>query len=142
MGITKATKNVINYQEIVDITIKDANIAGINERADAADKKNLEQEIRLNYLEGRQSASSDFTTELFLDESKTNPTYTYSSNPAEIMDDNDWNNNWKETSLNSPAFKNGFMRPRQTPYMLENIDEYNLDGIGQANKCGFSRYDT
>jgi hypothetical protein len=142
MGITKATKNVINYQEIVDITIKDAGIADINARADAADKKNLEQEIRLNYLEGRQSASSDFTTELFLDESKTNPTYEYSSNPAEIMDNNDWNDNWKETSLDSPSFKNGFMRPRQTPYMLENIDEYNLDGIGQAYKCGISQYDS
>lgn len=142
MGITKATKNVINYQEIVDITIKDAGIAGMNERADAADKKNLEQEIRLNYLEGRQSASSNFTSELFLDELKTNPTYEYSSNPAEIMDDNDWNNNWKETELDSPSFKNGFMRPRQTPYMLENIDEYNLDGIGQAYKCGMSQYDS
>ena len=141
MGITKATKNVINYRELVDITMKDADISGINQRADAADRKNLEQEIRLNYLEGRQSSSSTIMSELFLDESKTDPSYINDQRPAEIMDNNDWNDNWKETKLDSPLFKNGYMRPRQIPYLLENMDEYNLFDIGHPYKGGMSKYD-
>ena len=142
MGITRATKNVINYREIVDITMKDADIVGINQRADAADRKNLEQEIRLNYLEGRQNSSSTIMSELYLDESKTDLTYLNDEKPAEIMDDNDWNNNWKETQLPSPVYKNGYMRPRQIPYMLENMDEYNLLDILNGDMGGMSRYDS
>jgi hypothetical protein len=115
----------------------------MKEEMDKVESINLEQQLRLNILEGRQYSTSDIQIDTYTSEEMSFDYETNSNITAEIMDDNDWNNNWKEIpGDSSPSFKQGFLRPRKQPYMLEIIDEYNIDGIGQSRKCAMSRYDS
>jgi hypothetical protein len=118
-------------------------VTSIQTQLSAAEQKMLEQEMELSYLRGRTSNNSNFLVEPFLDESLSLANYeTILSNPAQIMDDNIWNNNWKEVQdVKGLEFKNGFMRPTRTSYMMENIDEYDLNTVGQLCKHGLSQYD-
>lgn len=111
-------------------------------RVTAEEQKNSEQELRISYLEGRQQNGSDSFVELYLNESNY-PNFEDGSNkPAELMDDNDFNNNWKYREAGRPDFKNGFVRQQKQPFMLEVIDQYNLDGVAQALIGSISRYDS
>lgn len=102
---------------------------------------NLQQEIRLNYLEHKQFVTSSIFSEMFINPDYTeNVTASYQK-IAELMDDIDWNNSYKQVDEN-PIFRDGMLRPRKIPYMLEIVDEYNLDGVGQTYKGAISRYDT
>lgn len=99
---------------------------------------NLEQELRINFLLGRNSTNSNLFSDMFIDVSKTDETlFETATSPSEIMDDTVFNNNWKNTSKVSDIdFKNGFIRQRKQPYMFELLNEYSLSEIGKTNKSG------
>lgn len=117
----------------------------LRSRVDNADKKILELEIHDFYISRRQMFSSNFILDAFIDNRFISDFETATNKPAEIMDDNDWNNNWKyrtEAQLAGPEFKNGFMRPQKQPFMLEIIDQFELEGVGQVDKGQISSYDS
>lgn len=125
-------------------------LATMQSQLEHAELKLLENDMEISYLTGRHSNQSDWMQELFFDEELSNENwFTDLSVPAEICDDTQWNNNWKEVDdVNEKLdFKNGFLRPRQIPYMLENIDEYDLGSggtgaVGQTYKSSLSKYDS
>ena len=63
--------------------------------------------IENSYLAQRRSLVSDYLLETFFDEAQTSESII--DKPADIMDDNDWNNNWKKRE-SDPIFKNAFFR--------------------------------
>lgn len=89
----------------------------------------IEHDILLN----RVSPNSNFIYDSFYDESKIDHPTQLSDNPVEVMDDHDWNNNWK-FDIQKQIYKQGFARPQKRYYMLELIDRYNLAGIGLSRK--------
>ncbi len=115
---------------------------GLRQQLDQERNINLAQELKLSYMLQRLYQQSKMLIEPYFNEDYIKENYETSSNkPAEIMDDNDWNNNWKQRADGSPDFKNGFMRQRKQSYMLEVIDEFDLSGVGQAYKCSI-KYDS
>jgi len=124
-------------QEIMASTI-----TNLRNRLDASENQLLEISLQNFYQSQQTNVNANFFLETFLNEDKNDATLENSANNlVQIMDDTDWNNNWKERE-GVPNFKNGFMRPPKQSYMLEIIDEYNLKGIGQISKGGISQYDT
>jgi len=109
-------------------------------RLGLAELKMLEQEIAISYLQQKQFTSSKMLVEAFLNEEQTADFETDSNTPAEVMDDIIFNNNWKQRDTN-PDFKNGFLRPQKQHFMLEIVDEFNLEGVGQLHKGSISQYD-
>lgn len=109
-------------------------------RLESIEQKTSELLLENDILLNRESVNSQFIIDLLLNENVSNTDRNTSFNPAELMIDNDWNDNWKFDEANQ-MFKQGYMRPRKQPYMLEVIDEYNLIGIGQGLKANISQYD-
>lgn len=89
--------------------------------------------IEHDLLFSRTMPVSDFIYDSFYDESKMEQ-LGWVDNPVEVMDDHDWNNNWK-FDIQKQIYKQGFARPRKQYYMLELIDRYNLAGVGLDRKC-------
>jgi len=153
--LTKASKIVIDWDDIQDnlidsvneyvenrITVNvDSKVNPLLDRQDATELKLIEMSIETSYLQQRRSQSSDHIIECFFDESQTADFETSSNKPAEVMDDTDWNNNWKNRE-EDPIFKNAFLRNQKQSYMLEVVDEFNLEGVGQSYKHCISRYDS
>lgn len=120
----------------------DAQFQKITDEFNKVETVNLEQQLRLNLLEGRQYSNSEVQIDNYMSEEMSFDYETSSNIAAEIMDDNDWYNNIKETpDGTAPTFKPGFIRPRKQPYMLEVIDEYSLEGVGMYYKCAIE-YDS
>ena len=106
------------------------------------EQENLNQEITLSYLQQKNFVGSEQIIELFQNKNQTNNPIANTYKNAIIMDENKDNNNWDVRSGENPEFKNGKLKPNTLKYMLEEIERYNLDGIGQTYKCSISRYDT
>lgn len=126
----KENEENISYIE-EDLSSKESQLANIKTRLNAAESKNLEQEIRLDYINNKQSQSSNQEIELFLEndfEEQLNI-----SNPVEFSSQVDEGAAFKERD---GFFKNGFIKTPKQHYMLENIQYYNLEGVGQTNKGG------
>ncbi len=113
----------------------------IKKRFDQSEKKLLELNMENAYMKQKQSMSSDHMLELFLNETQTDNPVNPSQPLAEVMDDNQWDNNWKEHP-GTGSFKNGFIRPRKQHYMLEQMEIYDLEGVGQFDVRGISSYDS
>ncbi len=110
-------------------------------RLESAELKLLEQAIILGYLMQKTFISSDIFIETFIDVSQTADFEDSTNKAAWLMDDTDFRNNWKEREGN-PDYKNGFIRPDREHYMLETIDQFDLQGVGHAGKCDISQYDS
>ena len=110
--------------------------SNLNEQIDEFAKDYINTQIALNNISGTQNQNAQQNTELFINENMTD-SYT-----SDFMDDNDWNNNWKLiTEKDNPLdFQEGFIRQRKQFYMMEIMDEYSLDGIGQNFKSSM-KYD-
>lgn len=138
--------NIFNYWENVGansttVTYLNNQVEDMKIELEKVELVNLEQQLRLNTLEGRNYSNSDIQIENYMSEEMTFDYETDFNIPVEILDDNDWYNNIKEQFGDTvPKFKSGFARPRKQPYMLEIIDEYNIEGVGQTYK-GTIEYD-
>lgn len=120
-------------------------------RLEQSEGKLIELTFENSYILGRKSSSTDYLLDMFINEDSTEDIENASNDTMEVMIDKEWFSdggvNWKNnlkasTDQNGVHFKKGFIRPTKQPYMLENIDEYNLEGIGLQYKCAISRYDT
>lgn len=119
----------------------DSQFADLQAKISTEEIKNMEQEIRIGILEGRQYQQSDMTVELYMDQENVDDYENSYNQPVEICSDNEWNLNWKYNSDGTPDFKQGYMRPRRQPYMMETIDLYQAEGVGQLYKQGI-KYDS
>jgi len=141
MGITKASKNVLKTDEIIADAEQKIGSDKIKERLDSAENKLIQLALENSYQQQRRSAASDQLLEAFFNEQQSLENFEHILNkPAEIMDDTSWHNNWKRRE-DDPIFKNGFLRQRKQAHMLETIDQYNLEGVGQDLKCSMSQWD-
>jgi len=86
----------------------------------------------VNFMNNRTSQNSNFILEAFANKENTSRNFLMNiANPAEIMDENDYNNNWKEMLESSLVdFKQGFLRPRRMPFMGEVTAKYDLTTVG------------
>lgn len=137
--ITRATQHVLDTDSLSEKLHESLNIDRIHDRISSSEQKLLSLGIENSYLKQRKSLSSDHIIETFFNEDLTDSSSL--DKPAEVMDENEFNNNWKKRE-EDPDWKNGFLRPAKQPYMLEILDEFNLDGVGAVYKGGISRYDT
>jgi hypothetical protein len=124
------------------ITLHSDEIASLGTILDQQDALNLEQEIRLNYIEQKASSNNTLFTELYLNRDNIAEPSITDVHPFDVLCDNDWNNNWKEKLAGSPPFKNGFARPQRQSFQAEVINKYDLRGIGLYHKGGISQYDS
>lgn len=129
----------------VDLALLESKIATLQSQLDEERRINLEQELEIGYITGRRSNSSSIFTELFNNREQTNTDLSV-TNKCDVKDDNDWNDNWKNaTEINYSGgieFKQGFLRPAKQSYYLETVDEFDLEGVGQAHKGALSKYDS
>ncbi len=152
-GIT-LTKNPVTNQDVGNRAYNDARylsnfsftdaVSPLLLRLDYAEIKNLEQEKRIGYLEGRQSYNSDMIYDMFLNRnlSKKLRQDIGVDNEAEIfIDEYDKNNNWYSQEGSKPDFLQGALRPKKKWYYGEIIDKYDFTNIGSMYKGPMSRYD-
>jgi hypothetical protein len=99
----------------------------------------LQLQIQNIYQSQRKYNTSDFILETFMDNDDT-VTLDTLSNPVDLRDDNDFKNNWIERN-GLPNFKNGYIRQHKYNYMLEIMDKFNLEGVGQTHKASID-YDS
>jgi len=112
-------------------------------RLENAEKKLLNNSIEIAYLTNRQSNNSDILIETFTTEDYTLEDYESQQKPAEIIRSDVWKESWKiGTETSQTLFKEGFIRPDTTRYMMEKLDIYDLSTVGQAYSGGISRYDS
>lgn len=116
-----------------EITQNSGSIMQLQTELERERQLNLQQELELSYIMGRKAQNSDMILEPYFNKDLDGLDETSSNKPAEYQCDNDWNNNWKQRD-GSPDFKNGYMRPRKQAYMLEVVDEYDLEGVGLTYK--------
>jgi len=157
MPFTKASKTVVKYDPIINATIEAIDVAGINSRIDAAEKKNIEQDITLGYITQRYQTSSTLMIEMFTDKKNIDQN-NYETllkkaiprvNADKIFPDSTtgiqsiWNDNWYQTDA-QPLFKNGSLQQDKIYYKGECIDIYDIATVGQptSNKEGLSRWDS
>ncbi|RPH39815.1 MAG: hypothetical protein EHM87_23430, partial [Burkholderiales bacterium] len=112
----------------------------LQERIENAENKIADLIIETSIITGRQSLASDYMVELFKDTNNINAAAT----EADVMDKNDFNQNWIESSdsLLGLKYKQGYARPAKQYYKMELIDRYDLTGVGQINKNAISAYDS
>lgn len=120
-------------------------LEGFQYRLESAESKLLHNTIELSYLMQRRSNYSDWMIETYYDDSYSGEDWEDLSNNAILMDDTEWNNNWKQIENPSDTgmtFKNGFIRPDTQKYMLEEIERFDLTPLGTDSyvHC-ISRYD-
>ena len=112
----------------------DARILSLQNEVHNAENIIADLQLETSILLNRKSSSSDFLLDLCNSEDENNmPIST-----AILKDDNAWNDNW--TEANNSYFQ-GFVKPQEQYFMLETMDEFNLEGIGQPLKGAIS-YDS
>lgn len=137
---TETGVNYTHVDEFIDKAGIDKELDMLADRLEQIEQKNTQLAIENDILFNRESASSHFVMDMMMNENLNDTGFHSSATPAELMANNDWNDNWKFDE-NANYFKQGFMRPRKQPFMMEVIDEYNLTGIGQIYKANISQYD-
>ena len=148
LSLSPSDGDVIRYDGSVWTNVSGSSIGDdstsitkIRNRVDSADRKILDLIIENSYITQRRTTDSSMVIDTFINEDQTADFETSSNKPVDLMDDNTWNNNWKQRD-GTPDYKNGFLRQKRQPYMLEVVDEYNLQGIGQPGKGGMSQWDS
>lgn len=104
------------------------------ERLQQEEIRNLDQEIRLEYLEGRQQPGSNILMDLFMNDNNSETAENTTSKRAKLMKDIEWNNSWKPRTNGTVGWTQGLVKNQDRPYLSEVIDKYDLTGIGQALK--------
>lgn len=136
--------DVLDKTAITDVIEKELHlnnkISKLQEINNSQSRKQIETDLELSYLSRRTYYPSDIYIENFFNTKQTENYDNDESKIVDIMCDTEFNNNWKVHD--HIGFKNGFIRNQTQPYMLQVLDQYNLEGIGQNQKCGISRYDT
>jgi len=142
----KQIKNLLPPEDALDAVPKgvtdalDNRADQISNRSDKNSLKILDLSIQTTYLMDRKETGSDLLLEPFFNEVKTADFENSINKPAEILDETDFNNNWKRRD-GDPDYKNGFLRPRKQKFMLEVLDTFAIEGVGLPFKGGISQYD-
>jgi len=87
----------------------------------------IENSILLN----RKSSASHFIIDLCNNRAESNKAIT----TARMMDENAFNNNWNNMG---GVFLQGYVKAHSHKYMLETMDIFNLEGVGQVSKSGLA----
>lgn len=127
----KIKKSVLDFDSFKDGYDVDTLISRINEKIDQQENAILQLSLETKYINQMQYAGSNKFIETFFD--RTNFDIDSISVPVFPMTDSNWNNNWKKRD--DATFKNGFIKPLQLPFMLQDIEKYNLQGVGLQYKC-------
>ena len=133
----------LDFMENPQFIIEDAQrkISNLQSEVDDLNRTTLDLTREIDILSGRQSTDSDIISEFYRTQQQINRDATRLLNvPAQIMTNNEWNDNWDYVEEDKFKYLQGKIRNPNFNYMMEKIDLYDLEGIGQSNK-GAIEYD-